>query len=89
MTWFRWWHRYVRMVTKPKPQHVAEKWYKKLSVLYMFFAWNAAGLVIYKMVEASRFKTLTEEQKQGLSKGRFPCYLSQFLTVSFQANNWP
>lgn len=71
MTWFRWWHRYVRLVTKPKAPHEAEKWYKKLSLLYMFFAWNAAGLVIYKMINETKTRTLTDEEKTGLSKGRF------------------
>lgn len=46
----------------------------------MFFAWNAAGLVIYKMINETKTRTLTDEEKTGLSKGRFRSKYPQWFT---------
>ncbi|GAB0088269.1 uncharacterized protein DMENIID0001_026640 [Sergentomyia squamirostris] len=44
---FRWLRRYVRRNTRPIPMTTAEKWKDRLSLGYMFLAWNAFGVVCY------------------------------------------
>ncbi|KAK9500729.1 hypothetical protein O3M35_001935 [Rhynocoris fuscipes] len=44
---FRWFRRFVRRHTTPIPEQVALDWKAKLSLAYMFIAWNAAGVVLY------------------------------------------
>ena len=45
---FNWLRRLVRRNTKPIAVPTAESWKMRLSLVYMFFAWNAFGFVIYQ-----------------------------------------
>ncbi|KAL1514076.1 hypothetical protein ABEB36_003397 [Hypothenemus hampei] len=72
MTWFRWWHKHARVLLAPKSVYVAELWTKRLSLLYGFLAWNAAGLVIVYIYKKSNptIKELSEEEKEKLTPGQ-------------------
>lgn len=34
--------------TKPIPVNTAQKWRRRLSILYLVIAWNFAGMILYK-----------------------------------------
>ncbi|ENN77785.1 hypothetical protein YQE_05756, partial [Dendroctonus ponderosae] len=68
MTWFRWWHKHARIWFSPKSPEQATKWTKKLSAIYVFFAWNALGLLYFKYQSEGKKLQLTPEQRTGLSK---------------------
>ncbi|KAH1007868.1 hypothetical protein HUJ04_005049 [Dendroctonus ponderosae] len=70
MTWFRWWHKHARIWFSPKSPEQATKWTKKLSAIYVFFAWNALGLLYFKYQSEGKKLQLTPEQRTGLSKGQ-------------------
>ncbi|XP_055682813.1 uncharacterized protein LOC129789786 [Lutzomyia longipalpis] len=44
---FPWLRRFVRRNTRPIPLNTAETWRNRLSLGYMFLAWNAFGFVCY------------------------------------------
>lgn len=45
----RWLRRFVRKHTKPMSLDTAARNKQRLSLLYMFFAWNAVGFVTYSI----------------------------------------
>lgn len=48
MQW-KWLRRIVRRKTNPIPHDIARSNQRKLSYVYVFFAWNAFGLVLYQV----------------------------------------
>ncbi|XP_066995114.2 uncharacterized protein [Anabrus simplex] len=44
---FKWLRRMVRRNTRPIPEDQATVWRQRLSFAYVFFAWNAFGMVCY------------------------------------------
>ncbi|KAG8228612.1 hypothetical protein J437_LFUL009317 [Ladona fulva] len=45
----QWLRRFIRRRMKPIPIDRAQLWEQRLSIAYMFFAWNAFGIVCYMM----------------------------------------
>lgn len=60
MTYFRWWHRAVRLLTKPKDEYVAEAWSRKLSIAYAVLAWNAFGFACYYALKERKQEVVLE-----------------------------
>lgn len=69
----RWIRRLLRRNLPELPQDVAEKWYRRLSFLYLFSAWNAFGFTIYKFrggkLDYSSLAGLLTEEEAKKSKG--------------------
>lgn len=62
-----WLRRFVRRHTRPMPLDTAARNKQRLSILYMFFAWNAVGFIAYSALTKGKtnwavFHKLEEEQ---------------------------
>lgn len=73
LRWY-WLKRFIRNNTQPIPETTAETWKKRLTIVYVFVAWNACGLVAYLTYQGkgdwAKYYGLKPEEDLKLSPGK-------------------
>ncbi|XP_059616347.1 uncharacterized protein LOC132261520 [Phlebotomus argentipes] len=72
---FNWLRRLIRRNTRPIAHNTAETWRNRLSLTYMFLAWNAMGVVCYAIyngkLDWAKYHGLKEENEHLTQAERF------------------